>query len=51
MLLAGRPFTITRQFLDDVARHDMERAIAELGRPLLVLHSPDDRVIGVEDGL
>jgi putative redox protein len=51
VLLAGRPFTITRRFLDDLERHDMARAIAGLDRPLLVMHAPADRVIGIDDGL
>lgn len=43
--LAGRPFTIKKQFLDDVAKenHDIEN----LRLPLLVLHSPTDRIVSI----
>lgn len=48
--LAGRPFTIRKRFLDDVRMQDQARRIAELGRPLLVLHSPTDDVVPPENG-
>jgi len=47
--LAGRPFRIRRQFLADVAGHNVEKAAADLKRALLVLHSPLDQVVGVEN--
>ncbi len=49
VLLAGRPFQITRQFLDDLDRHDMEEAIADLRRPLLILHAPLDDLVGIDN--
>ncbi len=47
--LGGRPFTIRRSFLDDL-RNQPEQAkrIAALGRPLLVLHSPQDATVSVD---
>ncbi|HEV2673886.1 MAG TPA: bifunctional alpha/beta hydrolase/OsmC family protein [Aliidongia sp.] len=47
--LAGRPFTIRRGFLDDVRAQDQKQRIHDLGRPLLVLHSPVDQVVGVDN--
>jgi putative redox protein len=47
--LAGRHFTIRRQFLEDVRAHRLERAIAALHRPLLVLHAPMDEVVGLDN--
>ncbi|MFC0679646.1 alpha/beta fold hydrolase [Lysobacter korlensis] len=47
--LGGRPFTIRRSFVDDLATHDQGARIAALGRPLLVLHSPLDRVVGIDN--
>lgn len=47
--LAGRPFTIRRAFLDDVRRQDQKQRIANLGRALLVMHSPLDSVVGVDN--
>ncbi len=47
--LAGRPFTIKRQFLDDLEGHKVEDAAAALDRPLLVCHSPLDGTVGVDN--
>jgi len=49
VLLAGRPFVIRDQFVTDVEQADVESAIGELRRPLLVLHSPIDNTVGVEN--
>ncbi|WP_420457424.1 alpha/beta fold hydrolase [Rubrivirga sp.] len=47
--LGGRPFTIRRQFLDDLDTHDrMRERIGALGRALLVFHSPQDATVGIE---
>ncbi|WP_137171635.1 S9 family peptidase [Massilia sp. HP4] len=45
--LAGRPFTIKRQFLEDVAEQRLEQKIRDLGRALLVMHSPQDDTVAV----
>ena len=47
--LAGRPFTIKKQFLDDLKGHSLEDAAAGLKRPLLVAHSPIDETVGIEN--
>jgi putative redox protein len=47
--LAGRPFTIRRSFLDDVRAQDQEERIRHLDRPLLVMHSPIDQVVDVDN--
>lgn len=46
--IAGRSFTITRQFVDDLANGSVVDAAASLDAALLVLHSPVDNVVGVE---
>lgn len=43
--LAGREFTIKKQFLDDVRSIGLENKIENLGVPLLIFHSPEDRVV------
>jgi putative redox protein len=48
--LAGRPFRIKRRLLDDLADQSLGAAIAGLGKPLLVLHAPDDEIVPVEHG-
>jgi len=47
--LAGRPFRIRREFLDDVAMHKLEECLAKLRKALLVLHSPTDDIVGIEN--
>lgn len=46
--IAGRPFLVRRSFIDAVEQVDVEKAVAALRRPLLVLHSPIDQVVGIE---
>ena len=46
--LGGRPFTIRREFLADVAAQDPDARIAALDAALLVMHSPVDRVVGID---
>jgi uncharacterized protein len=45
--LAGRPFRIRKQFLIDAAEQNLAAQIANLKRPLLVLHSPIDATVGI----
>ena len=45
--LAGRPFHIKRQFVEDVRTQNVEEAISRLRKPLLVMHSPVDKTVSV----
>jgi uncharacterized OsmC-like protein/alpha/beta superfamily hydrolase len=47
--LAGRRFTIRRQFLDDVRAQEIAAKVRDLRRPLLILHAPADEVVGIDD--
>jgi uncharacterized OsmC-like protein/pimeloyl-ACP methyl ester carboxylesterase len=47
--LAGRPFTIKREFLDDVAEHGLMAHIAGLHKALLVMHAPTDDTVGIDN--
>jgi uncharacterized OsmC-like protein/pimeloyl-ACP methyl ester carboxylesterase len=47
--LAGRPFRIKREFLDDVAEKKLHECLATLHKPLLVFHSPTDNIVGIEN--
>ncbi|MPZ55114.1 MAG: alpha/beta fold hydrolase [Rhizobiales bacterium] len=47
--LAGRPFRIRREFLDDVAEQNLTQRIAELRKALLVFHSPVDEYVGIDN--
>ena len=47
VLLAGRKFTIKRQFLVDAAEQNLASKIARLRRALLVMHSPRDTTVDI----
>jgi uncharacterized OsmC-like protein/alpha/beta superfamily hydrolase len=47
--LAGRPFRIKREFLDDVAEKKLDACLADLRKALLVFHSPTDDTVGIDN--
>jgi putative redox protein len=47
--LAERPFTIQRQFIEDLDAHDILKSAEALRRPLLILHAPTDQTVGIEN--
>lgn len=47
--LGGREFSIRKQFLDDLAQNNVLEKVTTLKKPLLVLHSPLDQVVGIEN--
>ncbi len=47
--LSGRSFTITKQFLDDVAEQNILEGLPKLKKALLVCHSPRDEYVGIEN--
>ena len=46
--LAGRKFTIQKQFLDDINSHNIKH-IAKLKKALLVKHSPVDNIVNITE--
>ncbi len=49
--LAGRPFRIRRQFLEDVAQHRLQKRIGALRKALLVMHAPGDTTVGIDNAM
>ena len=47
--IGGRPFRIARQFLDDLEHHRLEDKIKSLEAALLILHSPQDRTVSIDE--
>lgn len=47
--LAGRRFTISRDFLEDVRGVRVADAVSALGRALLVFHAPRDETVGIDN--
>lgn len=49
VILAGKSFKIKKQFLDDLQETRMQETIRNLKRALLILHSPIDAIVGIEN--
>jgi putative redox protein len=47
--LGGRPFLVRKGLIEELRSHDQGARILQLGRPLLILHSPVDAVVGIEN--
>jgi putative redox protein len=49
VLLAGRPFRIRKQYLDDIEGHKLEQAIGGMRKALLIFHGPRDQTVGIDN--
>jgi putative redox protein len=47
--LAGRPFDISREFLDDIAEQNLMTQVTNLHKALLIMHAPSDDTVGIEN--
>lgn len=47
--IGGRPFTVKQQFLADLAAYQGQHDLAKLQKALLILHSPQDRIVAIEE--
>ncbi|WP_282068417.1 bifunctional alpha/beta hydrolase/OsmC family protein [Olleya namhaensis] len=47
--IGGRPFTIKKQFLDDIETKSLPNVAKNLRKALLVMHSPQDTTVGIEN--
>ena len=47
--LGGRPFVICKQFVDDLAAHDLPAQVAKMKKALLVMHAPLDQTVGIDN--
>lgn len=47
--IGGRPFWVNRGFIDEARGHDQRARLAALGKALLVMHSPTDQVVGIDE--
>jgi putative redox protein len=47
--IGGRPFRIRRQFLEDISGSKLGDNLARMGKALLVMHSPRDSVVGIDN--
>ena len=47
--IGGRPFTINKNFVDDLNKQHPEEVAKSLRKPLLIMHSPQDTIVGIEN--
>src|SRR5690606_3326497 len=47
--LGGVDFTIKKQFLDDLENKSLSEVVSNFGKALLILHSPQDKVVGIKN--
>jgi uncharacterized OsmC-like protein/alpha-beta hydrolase superfamily lysophospholipase len=47
--LAGRPFRVRREFLDDVAEQRLLERVSGLHKALLIFHAPSDQTVGIDN--
>lgn len=47
--LGGRPFTLSRTFLEEVRKTTVIDAVKDLRKPFLILHAPGDDVVGIDN--
>jgi len=47
--IGGRKFTIKKQFLDDLRQNNMYDKIKQFRKAILILHSPQDEIVEIEN--
>jgi uncharacterized OsmC-like protein/fermentation-respiration switch protein FrsA (DUF1100 family) len=47
--LAGRPFQISSEFLDDIAEHNLMAQVTNLHKALLIMHAPNDDIVSIDN--
>ncbi|MBO3098695.1 bifunctional alpha/beta hydrolase/OsmC family protein [Gelidibacter pelagius] len=47
--IGGRPFKINQEFVDDFDKTDLPAITKQLRRPLLIMHAPFDKVVGIDN--
>lgn len=47
--LGGVDFTIKKQFLDDLKNKSLANVVRDFRKALLILHSPQDRIVGINN--
>lgn len=47
--IGGRPFKINQEFIDDFDKTDLPEITKNLRKPILIMHAPFDKIVGVEN--
>ncbi|OBX26770.1 putative redox protein [Gelidibacter algens] len=47
--IGGRPFKINQEFVDDFDKTDLPEVTKQLRKPILIMHAPFDKVVGIDN--
>ncbi|MFK7833319.1 MAG: alpha/beta fold hydrolase [Winogradskyella sp.] len=47
--IGGRPFVIDEDFVSEFSKTDLPATVKALRKPLLIMHSPFDKIVGIEN--
>ena len=47
--LGGRPFTLSRSFLEEIGKTTVLDSVKQLRKPFMILHAPGDDVVGIDN--
>ena len=47
--IGGRPFHISDKFIEDIESKSMETCVKSLRKPILIIHSPQDETVGIQN--
>lgn len=47
--IGGRPFRISKEFVDDLNQKPLENLLKNLKKSLLIVHSPQDEIVGINN--
>lgn len=47
--IGGRPFTIKKQFVEDLKDQNLLNVVRKMRKAFLFLHSPQDKIVGIEN--
>ena len=48
-MIGGRPFTVKKQFLEDIKMNNLKEKLADLKKAILIMHSPQDLIVEIEN--
>ncbi len=47
--IGGRPFTVKKEFIDDLEKQDLLGIVKEMRKSFLFMHSPQDTIVGIDN--
>ncbi|WP_296703247.1 bifunctional alpha/beta hydrolase/OsmC family protein [Algoriphagus sp.] len=49
VVIGGRPFRVSKQFLEDLEQKPLENMLKKLNKSLLIMHSPQDEIVDIQN--